>query len=210
MSSGHFRAAPYSFVFDGQSLNQFPFQPNNYPTQMMAALGTIDGLEPPWSIVAEGAASWSELAAGVYRPTAGVSVAPAVDRLFIHANQGLTTFLLMCGGTQDVLEGDTAATIYGDMESYADNAKAAGFTYVIAQTIATSTAFSGGEETVRDAANVLILADAGGAFDATVNIDVAPLDDPADTDYYSDGIHPTALGATVLADVTLAAVESLL
>lgn len=198
-----YRAATYAFIFDGQSLNQFPLQPNNYPTVMMGDFA----IPSPWIVVAEGGASWSELLDGVYRPVDGVSVAPAATRTFTKASLGLTTFLLMCGGTQDVLEDDNAATILSDMETYATDAKSAGFDFVVAQTITPSGQFSAGQDDERLAANVLILASA--AFDAVADVATA-MPNPADTDNYSDETHWTDLGAETAAGLTLAEVEGLL
>lgn len=198
MSRGQFRPVPYAVVFTGQSLNNHPAAPDNYPTQMMDGF-LIDGYPVSWANVAIDGASWTQL-----------SGANPQAHLVRQANRGAVTILAMCGGTGDILAGDSGATIYADMVSYADNARVSGYDLVVAQTITPATSFTGGQETARAAANVLILADADQAFNAVADVAVAPLDDPADTDYYSDGIHPTALGASVLADVTLAAVESLL
>lgn len=198
-----FRAAPYSMVFDGQSLNLIPGAAT-YPSQMMDGF-EIDGAPPSWSNVAEGGASWTVLGSG------GVGVVPAAQRLFPHLHQGLTTFLILCGGTSDVLENDSGAQIYADMETYVNAAKAvnAGLV-VVAQTITPCTIFTGPQNTALANANTAILADANGVFDATVNVALDPLDDAADTTYYADGTHWTAAGAAIAAERTLTAVESLL
>lgn len=212
MSQGQFRAAPYAFVFDGQSLNFVPIGGPTYPTVVMAGLAVALGYESPHVVVAQSGQSWTLLLNGSTPPPDAALgwVRPASVRLYPKANMGLTTFLLMCGGTSDVEEGDTGATIYADMVTYADLARAAGFDRIVAQTITPSTTFSAGEETARAAANVLILADADDAFDAVADCAADPLDDPADTLYYSDGTHWTALGASTAAALTLTAVESLL
>ena len=199
-------AAPYSFVFDGQSQNFFPIGPDTYPKQLMADLGTIDGYVPPSSMVAEGGASWSMLLAGT---TPGV--APATIRTHPRAHQALITFLVMCGGTQDVLENDTAATIYADMVAYANAARVAGFEPIVATTVPPSTTFSGPQETQRAAANVLILADASNAFDGVADVTVAPLNNPADTTYWNvDGIHWNETGCGLVADIVRAVIEGLI
>lgn len=203
MSSGHFRTSPYGIVFDGQSLNLIPGS-NTYPMQMMAEL-EFDGYPLPWANVARGGASWTEL-------TNGTDLYPAAPlRLYPRANIGLQTVLVLCGGTSDIFtEGDTGAEIYADMELYADNARGAGFDFVVAQTITPYNGISAGQETARDDANARILADAGNAFDDTVNLTTDPdMENPLSS-YYVDGTHWTETGAGVAADLTRPVVAALL
>lgn len=198
MARGDLRAVPFAVVFTGQSLNNHPVAPDNYPTQMMAEF-EIDGAPVSWANIAIDGASWTQLS--------GVN---PQRFLLLNANRGISTLLAMCGGTADIINGDTGAQVYADMVSYADNARLAGYDLVVAQTITPAVVIIGGDETARQDANVLILADGDDAFDGVADAAAAPMDDPADTDYYADGIHPTALGASILAERTLTVVESLL
>lgn len=187
------RAATFHVVFDGQSLNQFPASPNTYPEQLMASYPTV-----PYENVAVDGLSWTTLATTV------------TTRLNLHAKAGLTSILIMCGGTTDIAtEGDTAQATYDQMVTYANNARTAGFDKVIATTITDGFVFDAGEQTIRAAFNVLLLADASDAFDGVADLDAA-MPSRLDTTYYADGLHWTtagaALAASTVATVLLAAV----
>jgi lysophospholipase L1-like esterase len=155
------------------------------------------GRDVPWSNVSISGTSWSTLA------TTAVSRA---DHVIKNADK---TVLIMCGGTSDVLENDSAATILSDMESYANNRRAAGVDYIINTTITGYTSFTGPQEAVRVAANALI--EASSVWDAVVDLAAVPeLDDPTDVTYYSGGLHWTAAGAQVVADEIAPALDEAL
>lgn len=178
-------------VFDGQSLNAAPLA-NPYPRQLMTTLRS--GV--PWTNVPISGTSWTTLAKS------------ASQRSYLFGTKAAVNIFIMCGGTSDITDGDTAATIYADMESYADGARTAGFDYVIGTTITPSTSFTGPQETVRVAANVLIMADAGAAFEAQVDFAAdTRLDDPTDATYYTDGLHWTTAGAGVAAELMAPALD---
>jgi hypothetical protein len=145
----------------------------------------------PWSNVGIGGASWTQLARNRTQRF-GQWVPPFGTGIWVG-----------CGGTTDLsVELDTGATIYADYWAYTDAARAAGFDYVIATTITPSTSFSGPVETQRLAANTAILADASNKFDAVCDFAADPrLDDPADTTYYTTGLHFTNAGADVAAEL---------
>lgn len=168
-------------VFDGQSLNNTPSAGvTSYPAQTMA------GRSVPWVNAAVSGQSFTTLA---------TTAAIRTDYLVKQAD---STVLVLCGGTSDILDGDSAATVASDMAAYASARRSAGVDRVIATTITGNTAFTGPQESVRVAANALILADA--TYDAVVDLASVPeLDDPADVTYYSDGLHWTTAGATAAA-----------
>lgn len=100
------------------------------------------------------------------------------------------TIYVLCGGHSDYAsESDTGAQVYADAGVLAQLARDAGAQYVICTTTLPSKAFSASAETERQAGNALILADASGHFDATVDLEVAGLDDHTDTGSYFDGVH---------------------
>jgi hypothetical protein len=100
------------------------------------------------------------------------------------------TIYVLCGGTQDILDGDSGTQIYADAGALADAARAAGAQYVICTTVFPAVPFTGPQEAARVAANALILADASSKFDAEIDFEVEGLDDPADPrSYFFDGVH---------------------
>src|SRR5262245_54996505 len=107
------RSSTARVIFDGQSLNWYPLAPaRNYPIQVMNDY-TFAGV--PWHNSAVSGSSWTTL----YR----------TDEYRVHpyATRAGWSILVMCGGTTDVgSELDPPATVYADMESYADAARAAG------------------------------------------------------------------------------------
>ena len=65
---------------------------------------------------------------------------------------------------------------------------------------------------MRVAANALMVADGSGAFDAAIDISIAPYDDPTNPTYFQvDQTHLTQLGAHGIAeDIVIPAVEAVL
>ena len=163
------------------------------------------------SSVGVGGSSWSTLLT-----TVDTRLGPVLSD-----NAASTAVLLMIGGTHDIVEGDTAATVYADAVAYAAVARslATGPLYIVAATIPpigpnvlSNYHFTEAEEAVRIAANALMLEDPSGAFDAAVDIAIAPYDDPTDPTYFQvDQVHLTQLGAHDIAkDIVIPAVESVL
>lgn len=120
------------------------------------------------------------------------------------------TVVLLNGGQQDIgSENDSAATVLADMESYADTRRAAGWDYVVAYTVPHSTGYTGPQETVRAALNAAILTSTH--WDAVVDLAAIPsMQDASNLTYFSDGTHPTAAGALVMANATIPVLETLL
>lgn len=175
-------------VFDGQSLNLMPVG-NTYPALLMV------GRVGAWAAVAISAASWTTLAT------------TRTARLGQLGRACTPSVLVMCGGTTDLTDGDSGATVCADMESYATAARALGFDYVVACTITPSIGFTGPQETQRLAANVAIRASAG--FDAVADLVADSRLATITGTYYADGIHWTAAGAAAAAETVGVAVDSL-
>lgn len=181
-------------VFDGQSLNTIPAAAGQaYPHQ------TMRGRSEAYTVVAISGTSWTVLAT------------TAATRLHPLGPLATTSVLVMNGGTSDLTEDDSGATIMADAVSYADAARTAGFDYVIVTTIPPAVHLTGARETARDDFNTLVVADAGGDFDAVVDFRGTVLNDYSDADYYIfDQIHWGVGGAKVAADLVAAAIDSVL
>lgn len=174
-------------VFDGQSLNAAPIG-NSYPLKLMN--GPYRGI--PWRNVPIAGTSWTVL---------GNTVA---SRTHPYATKARWAILCMCGGTSDLQapESNDGPTLYADMASYANGCRTAGYDYIIGTTVTPSTQFLASEETARVAANTAIKGNSGAPFDAVVDFaGDSRLANPADTTYYADGLHWTAAGAQVAADL---------
>jgi hypothetical protein len=191
--------APNAVIFDGQSLNLLPGGyrgATSYPGQTMASFSSSVAA---WDVTAVGSASWTAL---------GQEPIAASHRLFPYADMAPFTVLVMCGGTRDILEHDSGATVYADMESYADAARAAGFDYVIGTTITDSAIFGAAMDAARADANTAILADAGDAFDAVVDFGGnASLNANI---LANDGTHPDEAGAGIMAGLMATALDAVI
>lgn len=167
---------PFFGAFDGQSLNLTPT--NTYPIQTMSGLGI------PWQNVAVTGLAWDELDDDVD------------ERLFPLADLADVAFHVMCGGTAHVNRGDTGAEYYAAEVAYAEASRAAGFSIIINTTLVPSTTFiQAGEEEARLDANELKLANAGGTFDAVVDLCSDPVLNDATSAAYVDGTHWNFSGA---------------
>lgn len=177
--------APFRVVFDGQSHNNIPAAPNGMPSQLMS------GRSIPWANVAVNGASWTSL-------LATVGSRRVYEQATLHAGQ---TILVMTGGTQDILDGDTGAQVYADAVAYAEAARTAGYDYALASTIPDALNIDDDPDQAQARAdhNGLILADAAEAFDGVIDFDTA-LPDVGDTTYWDvDFVHLKPAGAGVVA-----------
>lgn len=167
-------------TFDGQSrVNQPGWYGGilgwNWPRLATADLGLPGYIQP-----AIGGTSLTTLAS-----TFGERAAPWIAPASFEP-----TIYVLCGGFTDyVNELNTGAQVYSDAGAMAALARAAGAVYVVCTTTLPSTVIAGGQETERQAGNALILADAAGHFDATIDFEVEGLDDPTDPLSYFDGVH---------------------
>lgn len=171
--------APQRVVFDGQSYNNWPVPPNNYPSVLMR------GRKIPWHNASVDGWSWAFLATN------------ATTRLHPQLTVSDYTVLILQGGQGDITNTPgSGSTAYTRISTYADNARAAGADYIIATTMPPASFLfppGGQQETERLSHNTLLLADANGAFDTIV--DIADLAEPT----YNDTVHPNILGAQIIA-----------
>lgn len=175
---------PWRIVFDGQSLNNLPDPPGNFPTLV------LDALDLPGYNAAVNQLSWTGLAT------------TAAQRLHPYAIGG-RTILVMTGGQADLTrDGDTGRKLYEEEVDYANAARAAGFDVIVITTIPPARLlYSGTQPAERLAHNRLLLEDPSGAFDHVVDVAGDPrLADPTGPSF-SDGIHPSASGAAVIAEL---------
>lgn len=178
-------ASKWRVVFYGQSLVAATVV--NSTTEY-----TMRGRGVPWGSAAVGGLAWSQLddlAASLLHPT----LAKATN-----------VVVVMVGGTTDYASGFPEASVLANMTTVAMDAKAAGDLVTVINTTTTpSVSISGGNETNRLEGNALLLAEAGGAaFDYVVDLAGDPdLDDHTDTNWYSDGTHPTDAGRQRIAEL---------
>jgi hypothetical protein len=140
-----------------------------------------------------------------------VTIDTKPGRLNVHATRADVNILFQCGGTTDYNQARTGAQCYADETAYSVYAKSLGFDYVIGSTTNPSTLHTGGEITERNAGNALVLADGSNAFDYAVDFaGDARLDDETDTSIYFDGVHPTALGASYMAELAAVPIRTIM
>jgi hypothetical protein len=182
-------------VFDGQSLLQTPAE-RPLPTALMVKCPGYD-----WTTVAVGGAGWGELGPGA------TGVEPAARRLFPQVRPGRIDVLFMCGGQGDILDlGSTGAQAYTAATTYKNNAKAAGFDYVVITTMPAMgpQVFPSTPEAPRPTPaeytaiadyNAAVLGNAG-AFDLVMDISTAPLNNATNMTYFAfDRLHFEVMGA---------------
>lgn len=190
------QASTVKVLFDGQSLNWSPSVSDNYPKRLMQSRGIHS------SNVAVSGFAWIQL-----RNLISNRVEPYLQRAPVIIVIGL-------GGTTDYALNRTGAQVYGYEVDWANNIRSAtsNTVYVIQTTTTPSTSFTGPQDTERIAGNALVIADASGAFDYSVDLaGDARLSNPSNTTYYNpDGTHLTAAGAQVVADLITPSFEAIL
>lgn len=189
--------SPWRVIFDGQSRNLYPAYPDNYPWHLMSGRGV------PHATVAVDGTSWTNLAT-----TQGT-------RLFNHFPLAAQNVLVLMGGESDIGGGeqDTAAECYADIKAYADAARVEDPSIIIVGCTLLGDGgliFSPGEDLIRQEYNALVLADAGGAFDYTVDLDVEPLTYATNPEKYADTVHFNTLGATTCAEIMAPTMDTIL
>jgi len=123
-----------------------------------------------------------------------------VDALYAATNEKNIAY---CGGgANDVVTADTAATIQTAIQTWCSTRRAAGFQVIVA-TIPPATTISGANETKRAAINTWVRANWASWADRLCDLDGdARLQTPSNTTYYlSDGVHYTAAGHAVVAEL---------
>ncbi len=188
-------------IFEGDSITSALGSPPGVDMYPRKALQALDGppqgrnLARPGSLIRTGAGAPS-----------------LVDRLpYVYASMtaGTRAIFVMADGHNDCPAASFQADYSGYIAAVKSNASSRGISLkVIALTVLPSTA--PGLQTDIDAANVYIIANSFGA-DSIVQIHLlANALDASDTDYYSDGTHPTALLHTDLAVPVAAAIDGYL
>lgn len=140
---------------------------------------------------------------GISGTTYATRAADQQARSFVRLQGSASPVLVDIGGQSDLLGGLTAAQILTAMENYHNAAKTAGAIRTIACTVPTMSAapwnYTPAMETQRLALNPLILDSS--VFDAVADLAAIPeAADPADTNYFLDGLHPTSALAALYAD----------
>jgi hypothetical protein len=181
-----------SLIVDGQSLNTGP--------PAWADL-LMDGVNRPYAIIARNGYAWAT-------PSSQGSVDLTTTLGVRIQNRGWNSaysVMTLLGGTSDLANGNTGATVYDRMVDHAALAKATyGVAHVIACTITPSAStFDAGEETARQDCNTLLLANTDPAIDEVVDLaGDTRLDDSTDTTYYHpDQLHLNATGYAVVAEL---------
>lgn len=191
------------FTYDGQSLALAPdgdtLGPDAFPWVVRASYPRAVS-----RIVAVGATSYTTRAANATQ---------RVDRL-LDGCAGTKT-LVDIGGTNEVNDaGKTAAQASIDMEAYWAARIAAGYNLLVGITIPNSTGFDAAENTKRATINASTIAsptlDAVIDLSAILVLGVPVFEFPADTTYFHDGTHFTALAASLVATAVLATLATLL
>lgn len=192
--------APIRIVFDGQSLNNVPAYPMNMPHYVMANRFI------PWVDVAISGMGWLDLT-----PTVATRLYP-----YARNRPGCVDILMLEGGQGDILNSGTGyesdhvdgATTYTRAVTYANNARTAGFDYVLISNITpigpnvlgTGRPTTSEESAIEDY-QALILANSGG-FDAVIDINQPPLNDATNgTYFYVDRTHWVEEGARAAAAI---------
>lgn len=184
------RAQPL-VIFDGQSFNYAPPDTEGPRTYPMLT----------WDRLPLGFAACVVGISGTSYATRATTVASRVDPLL---HNGAPAVVVDAGGNTDLgADGLTAAQLLAASEAYADARRAAGADYIIELTVTPATAlYTAGEDAQRLAYNAALLANANGKFDAVVDqAGIPELADPADTDFYYDGLHLTTEGAELVAEL---------
>lgn len=171
---------PRQALFYGQSRNNLPAAPLSWPARLMS------GRKIPWHNASVDGNSWTAL-----QPLAATLIHDYIP----HA---VHTTLFMQGGEADIkftVPGDTGLKAYQDMRDVADDAKAAGVNVVVALTCPGSAFFPPANELERVDYNSRIMADADGAFDYKVDIQVGDLIYSDTSPDYADFLHFSTQGA---------------
>jgi hypothetical protein len=188
MANTGVNSSKYLVVFDGQSFNTLPSGPTGYPPMLMNYFPNVS-----WRNPSKSATEWDDLSRR------------ASQEAWTWPSQVGFAILIMNGGTSDVSVGDSGQLIYDDQKAYALAARAAGYDRILTVTILPSTSFNGTMNTNRTTGNTKLLTNADGAFDGVADFaGDSRMQNPADTNYYSDGTHPAApLGVGVEVELTL-------
>lgn len=187
------RAEPV-VVFDGQSLNYSPISGPPLLPKMVADL-LPDG--SAYCVVAIGGTTYDSRATSI------------ASRTLPLLRNGAPSIVVDLGGNSDLgTQSLTAAQLVTRVEAYAASVRTSGATHVVETTVipAHAALYDAAEDAQRLAYNGLLL-DGLAGVDAVADIAAIPdLADPSDTDWYSDGVHPTAAGCALAAGLIFDAI----
>lgn len=121
-----------------------------------------------------------------------------VDHQFANA---LTNTLFDDGGTYDIDQGASVASLKASKLAYCNQRRAGGADRIVGSTMPPTIIFDAAQEAVRVAHNAALLADPKGyGYDRIIDIAGIPeLQNPNDAAYYFDGTHWTDAGTTLVA-----------
>jgi hypothetical protein len=178
----------YSLNFDGDSLTKLRVYP--------LCLLDMCGRGHPYKNISVGGQTMQTILANAANADAMYDAGYTKNFLFIRA------------GTNDINAGRTAQQIHDDLASYCTGRQTTGFT-VIAFTISPNTAY---DNTVRNAANALILADWETWADGLVDVSSLPVAYASLPDYHyiGDGVHYTSAGEAEIATLAKTVLDGLL
>jgi lysophospholipase L1-like esterase len=184
----------FAFSFDGDSitLGYGLTLPEAYPALVAAAVDTHSYWE--WGV---GGQRVDEMNA---------DAAFQVDGVYPQTSAYTYRVASLLGGINDCYNGDSAATIEGRIQTWWVRARAKGWK-VLGMTITPARSVTGAAETVRQTVNTWIRANHATYCDYFADIDGdSRLQDPENATYFQavDGVHPTAAGQQVIADLIVA------
>lgn len=172
-------------VVDGQSLNN----PVGVASGTEWPIVVREGRVNPIFNVSVSGAGWANL------------ISTAATRLHPQAiNSASKNILILEGGQTEIAFNVSGAGTFSNMVTYANAARAAGFTHVIGCTIPSATSWTAGQLSARLVYNQAIRDAEGVEFDAVVDLAATPLDDGSDTTYFVDGLHFSVVGHILAAD----------
>lgn len=187
-------------VFDGQSFNYAPVSSAPYPNLLLNMLeGQAFGV-----VVGKSGTTYAQR---------NTDVVTRTDSLFANSEMSV---VLDVGGVSDLFSvadggaGLTAAQTLSAAQAYANNRKAAGADYVIGFTVTNSTQFANNATANNNRVSYNNMLRESAVHDAIVDQAAFPeFQDPNDTAYFYDGLHPTAAGATLIAQAAHTALQNL-
>lgn len=201
---GAFNDALRMFVCHGDSLSlgfNLSDLSQNYPSQIIATAP----FQTQWATVNGGLA-------GQTVPQMITSALTVVDPIFEPGR--VENVVCIWGGTNDIISGAAAATVFANLQTYVNARRAVGWKVVILTCIDRTTI----NETTRAAYNALITSTYGGG--AVAGVAVADVASNANigangantnlTYFMADGIHLTAAGYAIVAPLVSSAITSIL
>jgi hypothetical protein len=194
-----YRSGEVKILCDGQSFNYAPDDANSFPQKLRPMLPGKYRVE----IVGRSATTYAQRAL-----TASARVdhrIPIYDRCILVDLAGQSDIIAAASGGGDL----TGAQTYAAMQSYWKARRVAGIDRIVACTVPkmSSAWLDADGETQRQALNTLILASTD--VDAVADLaGLANAQDPTNTTYFYDGLHPTAALATEFATLIKTAIET--